>query len=146
MELKFTVSAKIQRPRSEVFDAVYNPKKLSKYFTTGGASAPLNPGTTVTWSFHDYPGEFTVHVKDVVPNERIVFTWEVEGGGYDTRVEMKFESLDERSTLLTITESGWKEDPLGLKSSYGNCHGWTQMSCSLKVFLEHGINLREGFY
>jgi len=87
-----------------------------------------------------------VHVKDVVPNELIVFTWEVEGGGYDTRVEMKFESLDERSTLLTITESGWKENPKGLKSSYGNCHGWTQMSCSLKVYIEHGINLREGFY
>ena len=38
MELKFEVQAKIKRPISDVFDAVYNPNKLSGYFTTGGAS------------------------------------------------------------------------------------------------------------
>jgi uncharacterized protein YndB with AHSA1/START domain len=146
MELKFTVSAKIQRPRSEVFDAVYNPKKLSKYFTTGSASAPLDAGTTVIWRFHDYPGDIPVHVKEVVTDELIVFGWEAGDRGYDTRVEMKFESLDDRSTLVTISESGWKENPKALKSSYDNCHGWTQMSCCLKVYLEHGINLRENFY
>ena len=38
MVLRFTVQARIKKPINEVFDAVYNPKKLSKYFTTGGAS------------------------------------------------------------------------------------------------------------
>jgi len=45
MDLRFTVQTKIQKPVSEVFDAVYNPKKLSKYFTTGGADGPLDEGT-----------------------------------------------------------------------------------------------------
>ncbi len=44
MELKFSVQAKIKNPVEEVFDAVYNPKKLSKYFTTGGANGPLDEG------------------------------------------------------------------------------------------------------
>ncbi len=46
----------------------------------------------------------------------------------------------------TISERGWRETPGALNASYGNCHGWTQMLCSLKANLEHGINLREGMY
>jgi uncharacterized protein YndB with AHSA1/START domain len=146
MDLKFKVQARIKKPVDEVFDAVQNPKKLSGYFTTGGASAPLLEGTTVTWSFHDFPGAFPVEVKKVVRNELIVFEWESNEGGYNTRVEMKFEPLDKKSTLVTISESGWRENQTGLDASYGNCHGWTQMLCALKTYVEHGINLREGFY
>jgi uncharacterized protein YndB with AHSA1/START domain len=146
MDLKFQVQARIEKPISEVFDAVYNPRKLEKYFTTQSASAPLDPGTTVVWQFADYPGEIPVQVGEVVPNKLITFTWEAQEGGYSTKVEMQFEMFGENETLVKIAESGWQETPQGLKSSYGNCHGWTQMSCCLKVFLEHGINLREGFY
>ncbi len=53
MDLTFPVQTKIQKPVNEVFDAVYNPKKLSKYFTTGGADGPLDEGKTVMWSFTD---------------------------------------------------------------------------------------------
>jgi uncharacterized protein YndB with AHSA1/START domain len=37
MELTFTVSARISKPLHEVFEAVADPRKLSGYFTTGGA-------------------------------------------------------------------------------------------------------------
>ena len=47
MDLKFRVQTKIQKPIDEVFDAVYNPRKLEKYFTTKSASGPLDAGTTV---------------------------------------------------------------------------------------------------
>lgn len=146
MELRFQVQAKIQRPVEEVFDGVHNPQKLSGYFTTGGASGPLDEGKTVTWDFADFPGAFPVYVKKVVPNRLIAFEWAAESGGYNTRVEMTFEPLNARSTLVKITESGWKADQKGLESSYKNCEGWTQMSCSLKAYLEHNINLRKGFY
>ena len=76
MQLKFQVHTKIQKPIAEVFDAVYNPTKLSGYFTTGGASAPLDEGTTVIWRFADYPGEGEVTVKKVVPNEQIILEWD----------------------------------------------------------------------
>ena len=57
MDLKFQVQTKIQKPIDEVFDAVYNPEKLSGYFTNGGASAPLDEGTEVEWRFADNPDE-----------------------------------------------------------------------------------------
>ncbi len=59
---------------------------------------------------------------------------------------MTFEPLGPESTLVKISESGWKENQKGLDSSYDNCQGWMQMSCSLKAYLEYGINLRKGFF
>ena len=149
MDLRFKVHIKIQKPVSEVFDAVYNPKKLSSYFTTGGASGPLDEGKTVTWDFADFPGAFPVYVKQVISNQLIVFEWQAAGSEkdpYNTKVEMRFEPLENNSTMVSITESGWKEDEKGLESSYGNCFGWSHMSCCLKAFVEYGINLRKGSF
>jgi uncharacterized protein YndB with AHSA1/START domain len=146
MELKFQVYGKIAKPVTDVFDAVYNPKKLSGYFTTGGASGPLDEGTTVTWDFHDHPGAFPVHVRKVERNRLIELEWRAADGDYDTRVRMEFEPLDRNATLVRISESGWKETPKGLEASYGNCMGWSQMLCCLKVYAEEGRNLREFLY
>ena len=38
MELKFRIQTKIQKPVEQVFDAVYNPTKITQYFATGSAS------------------------------------------------------------------------------------------------------------
>jgi uncharacterized protein YndB with AHSA1/START domain len=146
MELRFQVYGKIRKPVAEVFDAVVNPKKLSGYFTTGGSSGALVPGSTVTWDFADFPGAFPVHVREVVPERLIVLQWQAADGEYDTTVRMEFEALDDRSTLIRISESGWKETQKGLDSSYGNCSGWMQMLCCLKVYAEQGKNLREFFF
>lgn len=59
---------------------------------------------------------------------------------------MEFEPLEANATLVRISESGWKETPKGLESSYGNCMGWMQMICCLKVFVEQGKNLRSFFF
>jgi uncharacterized protein YndB with AHSA1/START domain len=149
MELKFQVQTKIQKPIEEVFDAVHNPDKLSGYFATGGASAPLHEGTTVDWAFADNPGDekfkFPVTVQKVIPNELIVFEWQ-GAKDHNTRVEMNFEKTGPEETLVTITETGWKENQQDLDSSYGNCSGWTAMLNFLKAYTEYGINLRKGAY
>jgi len=146
MELKFQIQTKIQRPIAQVFDAVYDPKKLSAYFTTAGSSGPLKEGTTVLWKFADYPEEIPVSVKKVVRNELIVFEWAAMDREYNTRVEMRFEPLPANGTLVKISESGWKENQQDLNSSYSNCQGWMQMSCCLKAHVEYDINLRKGFF
>lgn len=146
MELKFQVQAKIQKPIEEVFDGVYNPEKLSGYFTTGGASGPLDAGTTVMWKFADFPdiGPSPVDVKEVVPNELIAFEWDAEDGKYKTRVEMRFEALNDGETLVKISESGWMDTDSGREAWNGNSMGWMHMADCLKAYLQYGINLREG--
>ena len=158
MDLKFRVAARIAKPVHEVFEAVADPQQLSQYFTTGGARGRLETGATVTWDFHDYPGEFPVEVVEVVPDERIVLLWDAADGeppdggeivsaGYKTKVTMDFSPLDgDTRTLVEIREEGWRETQGALDASYGNCMGWSQMLCALKVWLERGINLRSDMY
>lgn len=146
MTLEFRVNGRIAKPVAEVFDAVVNPQKLSGYFTTiGGASAPLVEGTTVTW-WNMAP----VIVDKVEENSRIVFRWdamvEKDEEPYKTRVEMKFTPLEDGATMVTIAETGWRENARGQKSSYMNCEGWSQMLACMKAYLEYGINLRHGYY
>ncbi|MGI8611346.1 MAG: SRPBCC family protein [Sphingomicrobium sp.] len=161
MDLKFRVAARIAKPVHEVFEAVADPQQLSQYFTTGGAQGRLETGATVTWDFHDYPGAFPVQVVEVVPDEKIVLRWAASEGeapnlpdvdakvretDYQTQVTMTFAGLDDGRTLVEIAEEGWRETEGALKASYGNCQGWSQMLCALKVWLEHRINLRSDMY
>ena len=147
MDLKFEVSIKIQKGVDEVFDAVYNPEKLSGYFTNGGASGPLDEGKTVNWKFDDNPGEKPaegeVHVRKMVRNELIEFEW--MGGSHMTRTSIKFETSGP-DTIVKISETGWEENQADLDRSYQNCFGWSQMICALKAYVEYGINLRKGAF
>lgn len=146
MPFEFRVNGRIDRPVAQVFDAVVNPDQLSRYFVTlGGISGPLVTGATVKWW-----GEVPVQVEAVEQNERIVFRWDamVAKGEepYQTRVEMRFQSLDDGATMVTIAEKGWRENEQGQKGSYVNCEGWSQMLACMKAWLEYGINLRQGYY
>lgn len=163
--LHFTVSGRIDRPVAEVFEAVVDPDQLSQYFTTGGAVGRLETGSLVQWDFADFPGAFPVRVVEVTPTRRIVLRWgaaegtsanvdsSATGGAEDdevigpyTTVTMEFEQLEDGRTLVTISETGWTPTDAGRQASYGNCEGWTGALIALKVWLEHRINLREGFY
>jgi uncharacterized protein YndB with AHSA1/START domain len=149
-ELSFTVSGRVARPCAEVYEAVADPEQLSRYFTTGGARGRLEPGNDVSWDFHDFPGAFPVQVVEAEKPRRIVLEWDGEATAGDrgtTRTTFEFEPLDDDTrTLVTITESSWSLTPDGARNAFGNCQGWTGMLAAMKVWVEHGINLREGFY
>ena len=155
MALKTKVSGRIAKPVHEVFEAVADPAKLSRYFATGAATTGrLASGTTATWDFHDFPGAFPVRVLDVVPDKKIVLMWPsnddaAEGVSFtphDNTVTFEFEGLEDGRTLVTISEEGWAETPKGHKQALGNTEGWAGCLAALKVWIEHGINLRGGFY
>jgi len=149
MPLRFKISGRIARPAHDVFEAVVDPDQLSNYFTTGGAKGRLETGATVTWDFADFPGAFPVEVVEVEPDRRIVLRWPASDGAdepYSTTVTMEFDALDDGRTLVTIAEEGWRDNAAGQEASYGNCEGWTGMLCALKIWVERGINLRDGFY
>jgi uncharacterized protein YndB with AHSA1/START domain len=147
MDSRFEVGIKVQRPVEEVFDAVYDPRKLSGYFTNGGSSGRLDEGATVEWRFADNPNESAVSapvtVRQNVPNEKLVLEWQ-GAPDHNTVVEMTFESTAPDETLVKISESGWQEKDLA--HSYGNCFGWSFMITALKAYVEHGINLRQGAF
>lgn len=149
-ELSFTVSGRVARPCAEVYEAVADPKQLSRYFTTGGAHGRLALGRQVVWGFADFPGHFPITVVSDDPPRRLVIKWDNESTSTEegtTTVIFEFEPLDGDSrTLITITESSWRATSEGAEAAFNNCEGWTGMLAALKAWLEHGINLREGFY
>lgn len=149
MAYEFSIGGRIAKPVSTVFEAVVDPGQLSGYFTTGGAKGRLETGSVVSWDFADFPGAFPVTVERVVKDKEIVLHWDAASDGgpsYQTTVTMSFEPLEDGRTLVRIAEAGWHENAASLKASFGNCEGWTGMLCALKMYVEHGINLRDGFY
>jgi len=138
----YEVQLKILRPVHDVFEAVVDPKHLAGYFVAA-ASGRLVEGATVLWRFAEVPGEHPVEVRQVVADQRVVFTWAADDGDRIT-VEMIFKALDGGATMVQIRESGWRATPAGVAGSYGNCAGWMHMMCCLKAYLEHGLNLRAG--
>ena len=148
MEPTFRVFIIVNRPRHDVFEAVADPKELSAYFTTGGASARLEQGQTVTWDFADFPGAFPVEVTEVIPDEKIVFNWQANepGTDYQLQVTMRFSEVEPGRTKVEVEEAGWHETDAARQASYGNCMGWAQMLAALKMWAEHRINLRDGAY
>lgn len=134
---------------------VADPELLSGYFTTGGAVGRLETGAVVQWDFADFPGAFPVHVVETVQDQRIVFRWDgVENGAVGTpdlpgttEVTITFEPLDDNTrTLVSITETGWRDTPEGRAASYDNCGGWTEMVSAMKAKVEYGITLRTGLH
>ena len=148
MEPTFRVFIIVNRPRHDVFEAVADPKELSSYFTTGGASARLEQGQTVTWDFADFPGAFPVDVIEVVPDEKIVFNWQANepGTDYQLQVTMRFSEVEAGRTKVEVEEAGWRTTDAARQASYGSCMGWAQVLAALKMWVEHRINLREGAY
>ncbi len=149
-ELNFEVMGFISRPVAEVFEAVADPEQLSRYFTTGGAQGRLESGSTVTWDFADFPGAFPVDVLDAEPERRLTLRWKGEsaiGEEGVTIVTFEFDPVDDGArTKVTISEGDWEATESGAKAAFGNSMGWTGMLAAMKAWLEHGVNLREGFY
>lgn len=149
--LQFTVFGFMAKPPAEVYEAVADPAILSRFFTTGGAEGRAESGATVRWDFADFPGAFPVEVLEARAPELIRLRWggdpeaTVEPAG--TEVTFEFNAIDGGSrTEVRVTERSWRPTKAGAAGAFGNCMGWTGMLAALKAWLEHGINLREGFY
>jgi uncharacterized protein YndB with AHSA1/START domain len=119
---------------------------MTKYFING-SSSDLIEGEEVIWRWDGY-GEGPIVVKTIRDNELIEMVldsreWQkTKDEAYDVLLCMEFEALDDNSTMLSISESGWKTDEEGLKGSHDNCGGWQHMAMCLKAYLEYDIDLR----
>ena len=151
MQPEISVTGFISRPVADVYEAVADPGILSRYFTTGGAKGRLETGAIVTWEFGDFPGPFPVTVVEAQSPNRIALRWGAEegaaaDGNAETTVTFTFEAKDDDRTFVTITEAGFADNETGWSAALNQTGGWTAMLCAMKVWVEHGINLREGFY
>lgn len=140
MKLNAKATMQIQKPVSEVFEAIVNPEKMTKYFISE-SSGRMETGKELNWEFGDFPGKFPVKVKKVQPNTLVSFVWDEE-----TVVNITLEEQPDKSTVIKIVEGEKELNEKNLEWCLGNTFGWTNFLDCMKAFLEYGINLRQGAF
>ena len=129
----------IRKPVADVFEAFVNPDITTQFWFTKG-SGRLEAGQQVQWEWEMYGISIPVTVKAIEPHKRILIEWP----GYSglTTVEWLFTSLEDGSTFVSITNSGFTGDGDDLvKQATDSTQGFTLVLAGLKALLEHGVRL-----
>ena len=142
--LEIKVAIQIQKPAPEVFQAIVDPVKMCNYFI-GKSTGQLIEGTSVTWEFPEFEGEVLIEVTKVIPGELISFNWE-GAKGKKLLVKISLRELEDRSTVVSVTEGKMEADKAGIEWYGGNTEGWANFLACMKAYLEYGINLRKGAF
>ena len=129
----------IRRPVADVFDAIVNPEITTKFWFTS-SSGRLAVGRSTRWDWEMYDVSIQVTAKVIEPNHRIVIEWPGYSG--PTTVEWTFAPLDDGTTFVRVTESGFtgNGDQL-VKYVADSTQGFSLMLAGLKALLEHGVRL-----
>jgi uncharacterized protein YndB with AHSA1/START domain len=139
------IRAKVQmgvlRSAGEIFDAIIDPEKMSKYFISG-STGRMESGKTLTWTWTDYEGKHEIKVGKIEKDKVVSFEW--NGSGVNCVVVITLEAKGENRTLVKVTESEWPADYKGANQCMGQVEGWTHFLLCMKAYLEYGIDLRIG--
>jgi uncharacterized protein YndB with AHSA1/START domain len=129
----------IRKPVAEVFNAFINPEVTTKFWFTK-STGKLEVGKQVTWEWEMYGVSSKVDVKSIEANRRISVEWEGHSG--PETVEWKFTPYGDKTTFVSVTNSGFRgdEDEI-VKQALDSTGGFTWLLAGLKAFLEHGIQL-----
>ena len=129
----------IRRPVAEVFNAFIDPDITTKFWFTR-STGRLQAGTQVHWEWEMYGFAIPVTARIIEADKRIVIEWP----GYEkvTTVEWTFNAMDEGSTFVRITETGFAGtgDEL-MKRVASSTEGFSLVLAGLKALLEHNVTL-----
>lgn len=94
------VSMFVRRPPAAVFDAFVSPEFLTKFWLSR-ASAPLEPGKTVTWDFMVPGASAKTYVAEMLRDRLIRLSWD-DG----TTVSFAFEPFSDGGTRVEVVNGG----------------------------------------
>ncbi|WP_093727384.1 SRPBCC family protein [Terribacillus halophilus] len=139
MDTQVTAKMKIYDSASEVFDTIVDPERIGNFWFSS-SSERWKQGITIILKYDEYNAEAAIHVLEVVENEKIVFSWGEESQE-KTTVTITLKEEDEKSTIIEVKESGFKEeDPDLVSKMLGQKEGWVYTLTCLKAYLENGIS------
>ena len=128
-------------PVERVFQAWTRPELLARWFgpgtvTTESAAADATPGGGYRVEMRAPDG--STHTPfgfyhEVNADERLVFTWQWEGGDAVTLVKVNFDVLDANLTKLELTHTGFEDDEVAQK----HVEGWSGSLEKLLALFTH---------
>jgi len=141
--LEIKVAIQIQKPVSEVFEAIADPAQMTNYFISE-SSGRMEENKELVWKFPEFDDVFKIRVGKVVKDEVICYSWDVNG--YSHLVEITFKPALNNDTIVVITEKDSKNTVPDIEWLKGNTQGWANFLACLKAYTEYGINLRKGAF
>jgi uncharacterized protein YndB with AHSA1/START domain len=139
MKVKFKDS--INLPVAQIFDAIVDHVKMSKYFISA-ADSSIVEGRKILWEWEEYNATEEIHVHKVEKDKLIRFEWKATGK--PTITEIRLEPGDDNKTVVHITEGEWSNDEPGGMKAMQQTQGWTDFFDCLKAYLLFNVNLRTG--
>lgn len=97
-ELSIEVTLQILKPADEVFEAIADPAKMTKYFISE-SSGRIEEGKTVSWKFPEFSIVFPVRGGKSVKPEYISFYWENQGRELLVEFTLKPNGPDRKSVV-----------------------------------------------
>ncbi len=138
MDTQITTKFKIRKPAYDVYEAIVDPEKIGNFWFSS-SSERWEQGKAITLRYDEYEAEGAIHVLEIQENKKIVFSWGEENGA-GTVVEIILKEFDNKSTVIKVNESGFKEgDPDIVVKMIGQKEGWVYMLSCLKAYLENGV-------
>jgi len=138
-------SIAVKAPRATVFKALTDAKEMMRWFPTRVQSDARTGGKfKFEWDFNaaEQNGSQTGAYLEVVPNEKISYTWQAgKEPAMSTTVTFTLSEAD-GETLVQLEHSGWGDGP-GADEMRGNHAGpWHFYLGNLKSYLEEGTDQR----
>ena len=112
-EISLTLHRTLDAPIEAVYTAWTDPETMRRWFAPGDlavarAVAEVEVGGTFLIEMRGQNGESHVTrgvYREVVPNRRLVHTWQWEGSDVESLVTVELESASPGTTRLTLTHS-----------------------------------------
>jgi uncharacterized protein YndB with AHSA1/START domain len=129
----------IRKPVAAVFAAFVDPALTTRFWFTRSSGA-LTPGATIRWDWEMYGVGTDVAVIAVEQDRRLMIEWDGYSGR--TTVVWQFTAQPDRTTFVSITESGFAGDGDALaQQALDSVGGFSLVLAGAKALLEHGLEL-----
>jgi uncharacterized protein YndB with AHSA1/START domain len=141
---RLVIKRSFNAPVERVYAAWTDAEQMKRWFAPGqmsvpGAEADVRVGGRYRVQMADPKGEGDCELhttggvyREVVPNQRLVFTWQWEGSALETVVTLQFRSVSANETELTLIHEGFDSQDTRDK----HAQGWQGCLANLHAFLQ----------
>ena len=141
----FEYSVTVNKPKDIVFKALTQADELILWFPSRAESDPKPGGSfKLFWDFTDASqnGSQEGRYLEVVPGEKVSYTWTVTEGLIPTQVTVLLKEAN-GGTMLELDHSTSHEGADEKKLHDGHANQWAFFLMNLKGYLEAGMDLRK---
>lgn len=138
---KLVIKRRFKAPVERVYAAWTDASLMRRWFAPGEMTVPeaeadVRVGGRYRVRMSESGSDCEFHTtggvyREVVPNERLVFTWQWEGSDLETLVTLEFTALAADETELTLIHEGFDNEDT--REKHG--HGWDGCLAKLESFL-----------